>query len=76
VTRLPCVGQCVSSKGREGQTTYETRNSCSDGAFVTWTRQNGYTGRLCTTAWYNGRATVGVSNLNTGGYNWDTVPVL
>lgn len=42
----------------------------------TWTKQNGYTGTLCTTAWYNSGAMVGVSNLNTGSHNWVTVPVL
>jgi hypothetical protein len=42
----------------------------------TWTKQNGYTGALCTTAWYNGGATLGVSNLNTGSHNYVTVPVL
>ena len=42
----------------------------------TWTKQNGYTGSLCTTAWYNGGATVGVPNLNDGSHNWVTVPVI
>jgi hypothetical protein len=42
----------------------------------TWTKQNGYTGSLCTTVWYNGGATVGVTNLNTGSHNWVTVPVI
>ena len=42
----------------------------------TWTRQNGYTGDKCTTAWYNGGATVGVPNLNDGSHNWVTVPVV
>lgn len=41
----------------------------------TWTQQNGYTGDLCTTTWYNGGATAGVPNLNTGSHNWVTVPV-
>jgi hypothetical protein len=41
-----------------------------------WTKKNGYTGDKCTTAWYNGGATVGVSNLNTGSHNWVTVPVI
>ena len=41
-----------------------------------WTKQNGYTGDKCTTVWYNGGATVGVSNLNTGSHNWVTVPIV
>jgi len=41
-----------------------------------WRQQNGYTGDKCTTAWYNGGATVGVPNLNDGSHNWVTVPVV
>ena len=41
-----------------------------------WKNQNGYTGDKCTTAWYNGGATVGVPNLNDGSHNWVTVPVV
>jgi hypothetical protein len=41
-----------------------------------WRQQNGYTGDKCTTAWYNGGATVGVPNLNTGSNNGVTIPVL
>jgi hypothetical protein len=40
-----------------------------------WVLKNGYTGSLCTTAWYTSGAMVGVSNLNTGSHNWVTVPV-
>jgi hypothetical protein len=40
-----------------------------------WTKQNGYTGSKCTTEWYNGGATTGVTNLNTGSHNWVTVPL-
>ena len=42
----------------------------------TWTKQNGYTGSLCTTSWYNSGAMTGVSNLNTGSHNYVTVPVI
>ena len=42
----------------------------------TWRTQNGYTGSLCTTTWYNGGATVGVPNLNDGSHNWVTIPVI
>jgi hypothetical protein len=45
------------------------------GAPGTWRQQNGYTGDKCTTVWYNGGATVGVPNLNTGSNNWVTVPI-
>lgn len=41
-----------------------------------WRQQNGYTGDKCTTAWYNGGATVGVLNLNTGSNNGVTIPVI
>lgn len=41
-----------------------------------WTKQNGYTGDKCTTIWYNGGATTGVTNLNTGSHNYVTVPVV
>ena len=41
-----------------------------------WTKKNGYTGDKCTTAWYNGGAMTGVSNLNTGSHNWVTVPII
>ena len=41
-----------------------------------WKQQNGYTGTKCTTAWYNGGATAGVSNLNTTSHNWVTIPVV
>ena len=41
-----------------------------------WTKQNGYTGNLCTTEWYNGGAKTNVSNLNTGSHNIVTVPVV
>jgi hypothetical protein len=48
-----------------------------------WTAKNGYNGGSsvqgqpgCNTGWYNGGATLGVSNLNTGSHNWVTVPVL
>jgi hypothetical protein len=46
------------------------------GAPGTWTKQNGYTGDKCTTAWYTSGATVGVPNLNIGSNNWVTVPVI
>ena len=48
-----------------------------------WTRQNGYTGDRCTTAWYSGTtpyspgnyAGTNVPNLNDGSHNLVTVPI-
>ena len=47
-----------------------------------WTAKNGYDGGSsvqgeagCNTGWYNGGATLGVSNLNDGSHNWVTVPL-
>jgi len=45
------------------------------GAPGEWKQQNGYTGNKCTTAWYDGGAKAGVTNLNTGSHNWVTIPV-
>ncbi|MET0373138.1 MAG: hypothetical protein ABW128_02645 [Rhizorhabdus sp.] len=41
-----------------------------------WAKQNGYTGSLCTTEWYNGGAKLNVPNLNDGSHNFVTVPVV
>ena len=40
-----------------------------------WAKQNGYTGDLCTTTWYNVGATQNVPNLNDGSHNFVTVPI-
>ena len=39
-----------------------------------WQKKNGYEGTNCTTEWYNGGATIGVTNLNTGSNNVVTIP--
>lgn len=41
-----------------------------------WKQQNGYTGDKCTTAWFNGGATVGVINLNPDRASGITVPAI
>ncbi|QIL01472.1 hypothetical protein G7078_00820 [Sphingomonas sinipercae] len=49
-----------------------------------WTKQNGYTGDLCNSAWYNGTspyspsnyAGTNIPNLNDSSHNWVTVPII